>query len=137
VAAALSPLAQTARAQWAPRLRPLNGKQTQYVPKPCRHSRGAASQSLRKTQNYSTVSPALQRYETEVLSERVWARPALSRRDRSIVTLAALITRGQTGQLPLYAGHALDHGVTPKELSEVITHLAFYAGWESPLPQQP
>jgi 4-carboxymuconolactone decarboxylase len=84
---------------------------------------------LMSPQDYSAVSPALQKYESEVLMQRVWARQALSQRDRSIVTLAALITRGQSGQLPRYAVHALDHGVTPRELSEIITHLAFYAGW--------
>ena len=77
----------------------------------------------------SAVSPALARYETEVLFQRVWTRPGLSRRDRSIVTLAALIARGQTGQLAFYTEHALDNGVTPAEVSEILTHLAFYAGW--------
>ena len=77
----------------------------------------------------SAVSPALARYESEVLFKGVWTRPDLSQRDRSIATLAALITRGQISQLASYAGYALDHGVTPKEVSEVVAHLAFYAGW--------
>lgn len=46
-----------------------------------------------------------------------------------MVTLAALIARGQFVELPLYINLALDHGVKPREISEVITHLAFYAGW--------
>ena len=53
----------------------------------------------------------------------------LSRRDRSIVTVAALITRNQTIELPRHISLALDNGVEPREISELITHLAFYAGW--------
>jgi 4-carboxymuconolactone decarboxylase len=59
----------------------------------------------------------------------LWKRPDLSSRDRSIVTLAALIARNQTVELPSYLELALDHGVTPGEISELITHLAFYSGW--------
>jgi len=53
----------------------------------------------------------------------------LSVRDRTIVTLTALITRNQTIELPSYVNLALDNGVTPGEISEIITHLAFYSGW--------
>ena len=53
--------------------------------------------------------------------------PELSPRDRSLVTLAALIARAQTSELPYYVGQALDNGVNPREISEVITHLSFYA----------
>jgi alkylhydroperoxidase/carboxymuconolactone decarboxylase family protein YurZ len=56
----------------------------------------------------------------------LWERPQLSRRDRSVVTVAILIARGQGVDLPHYMNVALDSGVTPRELSEVITHLAFY-----------
>ena len=55
--------------------------------------------------------------------------PGLNPRDRSIVTLAALITRNQTAEMPNYLNLALDNGVKPSEISEIITHLAFYAGW--------
>ena len=55
--------------------------------------------------------------------------PALSLRDRSIVTLAALIARNQTIALSDHLKLALDHGVRPAEISEIITHLAFYSGW--------
>lgn len=58
-------------------------------------------------------------------------RPGLSMRDRSIVTLAALIARNQTVEMPFYVGLALDSGVKPREVSETITHLAFYSGWEN------
>lgn len=76
-----------------------------------------------------SVSPALARYEKEDVVEGLWARPQLSVRDRSLVTVAILIARSQTADLPHYMNLALDNGVTPKELSEIITHLAFYAGW--------
>jgi 4-carboxymuconolactone decarboxylase len=59
----------------------------------------------------------------------VWKRPGLSPRDRSIVTVAAMITRNQTVSMRSYVVLALDNGVKPAELSEIITHLAFYAGW--------
>lgn len=79
----------------------------------------------------SAGSPALARYAEEVLFDRVWQRSGLSPRDRSIVTLAAVVTRGQRHALAEQMRHALDHGVTPRELSEIVTHLAFYAGWYS------
>jgi 4-carboxymuconolactone decarboxylase len=59
----------------------------------------------------------------------VWKRPGLAPRDRSIVTLAALIAHNQTIEMPYHFNLALDNGVKPREISEIITHLAFYAGW--------
>ena len=59
----------------------------------------------------------------------VWKRPGLSPRDRSIVTVAALIARNQAVEMPSHFNLALDNGVKPGEMSEVITHLAFYSGW--------
>ena len=75
------------------------------------------------------VAPALEKYATSMLLGNVWKRHGLSSRDRSVVTLAALITRNQTVELPYYLSLALDHGVMPAEISEIITHLAFYTGW--------
>ena len=75
-----------------------------------------------------TVAPALERYTETTLSE-VWKRPDLSARDRSLVTVAALIARNQAAQLSPYLNRAFDNGVKAAELSEVITHLAFYSGW--------
>lgn len=77
------------------------------------------------------VSPALERYTRDRLLGELWKRPDLSTRDRSIVTLAALIARKQTVQMEYYIGLALDNGVKPGEISEIITHLAFYSGWEN------
>ncbi|MFD6060491.1 carboxymuconolactone decarboxylase family protein [Rhodococcus wratislaviensis] len=82
-----------------------------------------------KVESVDSVSPALQRYGDEVLEDQLWQRTELSARDRSIVTLAALIARNQSVELPFYLDRALDNGVTPAEVSEIITHLAFYSGW--------
>ena len=64
-----------------------------------------------------------------VLFGEVWERPGLSKRDRSLITCATLIALGRERQLVGHLGRALDNGLSKKELSEVITHLAFYAGW--------
>jgi 4-carboxymuconolactone decarboxylase len=79
------------------------------------------------------VSPALARYTQDRLVGEVWKRPGLSARDRSIVTVSALIARNQTIELPFHFERALDNDVKPAELSEIITHLAFYAGWPNAL----
>lgn len=76
-----------------------------------------------------SVSPALARFGREAITYDLWKRDALSIRDRSIVTLAILIARNQPAELQHYAGVALDSGVRPAEVSEIITHLAFYSGW--------
>ena len=76
-----------------------------------------------------TVSPALEQYSEHTLLGDVWKRPDLSPRDRSIVTVAALIARNQAIEMPTHFSFALDNGVKPGELSEIITHLAFYSGW--------
>src|SRR5438876_2240393 len=75
------------------------------------------------------VAPALEKYTQGRLFGEVWKRPGLAPRDRSIVTLAALIARNQTIEMPHYVNVALDNGVKPREISEIITHLAFYSGW--------
>jgi 4-carboxymuconolactone decarboxylase len=75
------------------------------------------------------VSPALEHYTNGVLLGDLWKRPQLSARDRSIVTLAVLIARNQTTDIPFYLNLALDSGVKPNEFSEIVTHLAFYSGW--------
>ena len=77
------------------------------------------------------AAPALGKYTDESLLGDVWKRPGLSARDRSIVTLAALVARNQTIELPHYLALALDSGVKPAEISELITHLAFYSGWSN------
>src|SRR3954447_23263373 len=80
-------------------------------------------------EEFRSVAPALDKYMQERLIGDVWQRPGLSVRDRSVVTLAALIARNQTLEMPSYMNLALDNGVKPAEISEIITHLAFYSGW--------
>ena len=75
------------------------------------------------------VAPALEHYTRNLLLSAVWQRPELSPRDRSIVTLAVLIARNAPLELPFYLNRALDSGVHPAEISEIVTHLAFYSGW--------
>jgi 4-carboxymuconolactone decarboxylase len=90
-----------------------------------------------KSEDVSAVAPALEKYARDVVLGDLWKRPGLSPRDRGIVTLAALIARNQIVELPYYLGLALDNGVTPAEISEIITHLAFYAGWANAMSAIP
>ena len=85
--------------------------------------------SVAQANDIRAVAPALETYTQDRLFGEVWKRPGLSSRDRSVVTLAVLITRNQTVEMPYYVNLALDNGVKPSEISEIITHLAFYAGW--------
>ena len=84
---------------------------------------------MRAPSDIGTVAPALEKYTQERLLGDVWKRPGLSARDRSVVTFAALIARNLTIEMPYYLNLALDNGVKPREISEIITHLAFYSGW--------
>jgi len=90
-----------------------------------------ATQKTMPLEDIHAVSPALDKYTQDRLLGDLWKRPGLSPRDRSIVTLAALIARNQTVQMPYYLNLALDIGVKASEISEIITHLAFYSGWEN------
>ncbi len=73
--------------------------------------------------------PALVDYTNDVVFGQVWERPGLSKRDRSLITVAALIATYRPTQLKTHIGRALEHGVTREEIAEIVTHLAFYAGW--------
>jgi 4-carboxymuconolactone decarboxylase len=75
------------------------------------------------------VAPQLSKYTSEVLFGDVWERPGLSKRDRSVITVAMLTALYRTGQLQGHINRALDNGVTKEEIGEIITHVAFYAGW--------
>lgn len=75
------------------------------------------------------ISPKLAEITEEVLFGDVWERPGLSKRDRSLITITALIALYRTDQLRGHIGRALDNGVTKDEIGEVINHMAFYAGW--------
>jgi len=76
-------------------------------------------------------APKLAQLTDDVLFGDVWERPELSKRDRSLVTCAALVATGKTEQMGFHFPRALENGVTREELIELITHLAFYLGWPS------
>jgi 4-carboxymuconolactone decarboxylase len=76
-----------------------------------------------------TFLPKMVSLTDEVLFGDIWERPELAKRDRSLITVAALIAGGNTEQLTGHLQRAKDNGLTETELKEVITHLAFYAGW--------
>ncbi len=78
---------------------------------------------------FADIAPALGEYTDKVLFGDVWKRRGLSPRDRSLVTVASLVSLYRTNELPFHLKKALENGVTRDELIEVITHLAFYAGW--------
>ena len=75
------------------------------------------------------TAPKLAEIADTLIYGEVWERPQLSKRDRSLIVVAALIALGRERQLEGHLARALDNGVTKEEISEVITHLAFYAGW--------
>ncbi len=89
----------------------------------------AQAEETKMQTDMHVIAPALEKYTQEKLLGEVWKRPGLSARDRSIVTLAALIARNQTIEMAFYLNLALDNGVKPREISEIITYLAFYSGW--------
>jgi 4-carboxymuconolactone decarboxylase len=74
-------------------------------------------------------APKLVELTDEMVFGDIWERRELSPRDRSLVTVSALITGGNTAQLPFHLNKAIENGISQEELIEVITHLAFYAGW--------
>ena len=74
-------------------------------------------------------APKLVELTDDVLFGDVWERPALSKRDRSLITVASLVALNRTEQLPGHLRRAIDNGLTKDELIEAITHLAFYSGW--------
>src|SRR5208283_895529 len=75
------------------------------------------------------VAPKLAEITDDVLFGDVWERPGLSKRDRSLITVATLVALNRTEQLPFHLWRALENGVTKEEIVESITHLAFYSGW--------
>ena len=78
---------------------------------------------------FGDFAPGLVHYTDQVLFDEVWERPELSKRDRSLATVAALIAGGTIEQLNFHLPFAKQNGVTEEELIETITHLAFYTGW--------
>ena len=87
--------------------------------------------------NFGAVTPGLVQNTTELLFRDLWLRPALAPRDRSLVTVSALIASGQVAQITYHLGRAMDNGLTESEAGEIVTHLAFYAGWPSRVTLKP
>ena len=100
-------------------------------PAPAPRVAGDSAQPSRAQQVMGDIAPKLAQLTDSVLFGDVWARSGLSRRDRSLVTVTALIAMNRPDQLRSHLALALDNGVTRDELVEAITHLAFYAGWPS------
>ena len=91
-----------------------------------------AAEAERKTrveQQFGTVAPGVVQYTTDVLFRDLWLRPDLAPRDRSLVTVSALVANGQVAQMPYHLNRAMDNGLTQPQAAEVLTHLAFYVGW--------
>jgi 4-carboxymuconolactone decarboxylase len=82
-------------------------------------------------EHFGKIAPKFAEVTDLVLFGDVWARPGLSPRDRSLATVSALIALYRPDELTFHMGRALDNGVTWDELVELVTHLAFYAGWPS------
>jgi 4-carboxymuconolactone decarboxylase len=78
---------------------------------------------------FGDFAPGLVHYTDQVLFDEVWERDDLSKRDRSLITVAALVATGKAEQLTFHLDYARQNGVTETELKEAITHLAFYTGW--------
>jgi 4-carboxymuconolactone decarboxylase len=89
----------------------------------------AGAQAAPPKKEKRMMSPAMEHYTQGLVLGELWQRPDLSPRDRSIVTLAVLVSKNQAHELPSYLNRALDNGVKPGEIAELITHLAFYSGW--------
>ena len=79
--------------------------------------------------NFGDIAPALADYTDNVLFGDLWERPNLSPRDRSLVTIASLISMYRHNELPFHLKRAMENGVNRDEVIETITHLAFYGGW--------
>ena len=74
-------------------------------------------------------APKLMEVTDEVLFGDIWERPGLSKRDRSLITVATLAAQYRVNELPHHIARAQENGITQEELAELFTHLAFYAGW--------
>jgi 4-carboxymuconolactone decarboxylase len=88
-----------------------------------------AQREVRVGEQFGKVVPGIVQYTTDVLFRDLWLRPDLAPRDRSLVTVSALVASGQVAQIPYHLNRAIDNGLTQVQASEAITHLAFYVGW--------
>jgi 4-carboxymuconolactone decarboxylase len=105
--------------------------QTEPPAKPAAPAASVKPQPSRAQQLMGDVAPKMAELTDNVLFGDVWERPQLSKRDRSLVTVSALIAMNRPDQLRSHLALARQNGVKEEELIEAITHLAFYAGWPS------
>ena len=96
-----------------------------------------ADRANRVDQQFGASFPGIVQYTTDVLFRDLWLRPDLAPRDRSLVTVSALVAAGQVAQVPYHLGRAMDNGLTQEQAAEAITHLAFYAGWPNAFSAMP
>ncbi|WP_394779616.1 carboxymuconolactone decarboxylase family protein [Undibacterium sp.] len=80
-------------------------------------------------QSMGDIAPKLAELTDQILFGDIWQRENLSPRDRSLITVSALVAMNRSEQLPFHLKRALDNGISKPELAELITHLAFYSGW--------
>jgi 4-carboxymuconolactone decarboxylase len=88
-----------------------------------------ADRAKRVGEQFGSVAPGLVQNTTDVLFRDLWLRPDLAPRDRSLITVSALVASGQVAQIPYHLGRAMDNGLSKEEAGEALTHLAFYVGW--------
>ncbi len=88
-----------------------------------------AEEQTQAQKAYGDIAPQLADLSDRVLFSEVWERPELSKRDRSLITVAALIAGYKHNELPGHLRRAIANGVTKEELVEAVTYLAFYGGW--------
>jgi 4-carboxymuconolactone decarboxylase len=96
-----------------------------------------AQRATRVEQQFGKVTPGLVQYTTDVLFRDLWLRPELAPRDRSLVTVSALVATGQVAQITYHLNRAMDNGLTQDQAGEVVAHLAFYAGWPNAFSAAP
>ena len=86
---------------------------------------------------FGAVFPGVAQYTTEVLFRDLWLRPGLAPRDRSLVTVSALVASGQVAQLTGHVNIGMNNGLTQAEIAEAFTHLAFHVGWPNVFSAMP
>src|SRR5690242_20201909 len=108
---------------------PSNRKRSSDLHRPQAKEERMSTQSTPMRAPWGDIAPRLTEITDAILFDDVWRRQGLSPRDRSLVTVSALVALYRTNELPFHLKKALENGVTRDELVELITHLAFYSGW--------
>lgn len=96
-----------------------------------------SARDQRVSQDFGAVSPGVVQYTRDLLFRDLWLRPGLAPRDRSLATVSALVASGQVAQVTYHLNRAMDYGLRQAEAAEVLTQLAFYAGWPNVFSAMP